>query len=224
MRLLSELYLVKGELFMAALWWFWFPPKEREERNRSVLAATLCAALASIFLGRALAHFLPYRVRPFQNPDFASIFPFVAGGIAPRNWSAFPSDHAMMFSALATGIFFLSRRAGACAHAYWIVFIGLPRVYLGLHHPTDVIAGGLLGAGIAWGANTERIRLSIDAAIRPFRERRPSLFYALFFLLSFQIATMFDEPRKVLLNVGKLLHSRRAAPASAPGLVPAAEL
>ena len=64
-------------------------------------------------------------------------------------WSSFPSDHAILFMALAVAIFLASRRFGWLALTYTTLCIIGPRVYLGWHWPTDVLAGALLGAAFA---------------------------------------------------------------------------
>lgn len=66
---------------------------------------------------------------------------------------SFPSGHAMASSALALALIALGWKtkfrwmilAAAC---FFVVFIGFSRLYLGVHYPTDVIAGWLVST--AW--------------------------------------------------------------------------
>jgi membrane-associated phospholipid phosphatase len=68
---------------------------------------------------------------------------------------SFPSGHVIGTTALLVAIAFFSsaRDARAQRYALWVaaaagsVLMGLSRVYLGVHWPTDVIAGAVLGAG-----------------------------------------------------------------------------
>jgi undecaprenyl-diphosphatase len=118
-----------------------------------------------------------------------------------EGWSAFPSDHAMLFSALATGLLLVSRRVGVAAHAYWLVVIGLPRVYLGLHYPTDIIAGSVLGALICWAVNVPRVRTLLMSLPLRWQRDHPAAFYVCFFFLCMQVAVMFVDLRTALHGI-----------------------
>jgi membrane-associated phospholipid phosphatase/predicted HAD superfamily phosphohydrolase YqeG len=80
---------------------------------------------------------------------------------------AYPSGHTMAAASLATALAFVAwdtrwRKAALIAGAAFAVFMGLSRVYLTVHWPSDVLAGWLVGFGLAaW------LRLVMDAAFRP---------------------------------------------------------
>ncbi|RZK19957.1 MAG: phosphatase PAP2 family protein, partial [Hymenobacter sp.] len=77
--------------------------------------------------------------------------------IRPEHTFSFPSGHAMDTAALAAALFFvLPRRAWVLAPLF-ALGVGWARMYLGVHYPSDVLAGWSSGAGWVllvqlWGA------------------------------------------------------------------------
>jgi undecaprenyl-diphosphatase len=195
--LISGSHLLKGGVFVAVFWWFWFRRDKRNHIARERVIATILAGFVALFVARSLAVSLPFRPRPLHNPTFDFQLPY---GMVPRameSWSAFPSDHGALFFAFAAGIFMISKAVGGLAFAYALFMIVLPRIYLGLHYPTDVLAGALIGIGIAWFANTERVRRRIVLPAMQWLYKAPCFFYACFFLLTYEIASMFDNVRAI---------------------------
>jgi len=199
-----NMYLLKGVILIALLWWVWFKPEGSpgqggaavQQYHREVVVIAIVSGLIALVAGRLLAHHLPFRLRPMYVPELRAFYP-EANVDEPvlRTWSAFPSDHCMLWCAVAMGIFFASRPAGIYALFHSVVLIGLPRIYLGLHYPTDVLAGIALGIGIACVLNAGAIRTRICAPVLAFAQRSPGVFYGAAFVLSFELTTQFSELR-----------------------------
>jgi membrane-associated phospholipid phosphatase len=100
-----------------------------------------------------------------------------------------------VFFALATAIFFAWRAAGIFAYCHALLVICLPRVYLGFHHPTDILAGAILGVGIATAVCMEASRKFVAQYTTPWLQSSPGTFYACLFLLTYQIADIFESMR-----------------------------
>lgn len=64
-RMIAFSGLFKGAIMVATLWWPWF---RDAEHDRDAVVASVMGATAGLFLARTLAHFLPYRDRPFHEP------------------------------------------------------------------------------------------------------------------------------------------------------------
>ena len=208
-RALTDLYTVKGLLLITVLWWMWLARGEHSERalwQREMVIAIIASGLIALVAGRLLAHYLPYRIRPIHDPSVHLHFPeSTYTEAALRFWSSFPSDHAMLWGAVATGIFLVYRTLGMLAIIYTLLFILFPRVYLGLHYPTDVLAGLALGIAVVVVMTRDAVRRGTARPILRWIERAPSVGYTLAFLLCFELITQFDEIRIVGQAIKKVL-------------------
>ena len=196
----------KGGIVMAALWFLWFHKSSETTNNRKGIIITFISSLVAIIVGRGLELTLPFRIRPAYNPDIFFIRPYRFENFSIGDTSSFPSDHAVLFFALATGIFLISKKGGILAYLYVFFMICLPRVYLGLHYPTDILAGAVIGVTITLIVSVSRIFVRITSKTLQFSSDYPGYFYALFFLLSLQISTLFEEMRTIGGYLYQFLH------------------
>jgi undecaprenyl-diphosphatase len=146
----SEIVFALG---LVALFLF-FGPRIR----RAAVAAGLSAGVALL-----VAHFLAAAVgrnRPFVDHPHAHLL------IAHANDPGFPSDHATGAFAIAFALVLRDRRIGIPALALALL-LSVGRVALGVHYPSDVFAGavlGLAGALVLWiPALRERVDRLADA-------------------------------------------------------------
>ena len=195
----------KGWLFLSVLLWHWFrngdPAAVRKTRDHIV--CTAAAGICAIIVARALALSLPFRVRPRFAPEVHFHVPATWPTSGLIDWSSFPSDHAVLFAALAMGLVFISRRLGILAFVYITLLIGFPRIYTGAHYPTDVLVGLLLGAAIGYVFNCTPIREPLGRISMRFEHSAPEIFYPAMFISGYQLATLFNGVRNLLLLMAK---------------------
>ncbi len=189
----SQTDFLTGGLMVALLYYCWFSRNAAEARTRLLLG--FGAALVSAVASRLLQVSLPLRLRPMHAWD-SGFQPLP--GIDPtlaNLWGSFPSDHAALFFALAAVVWRQSRWLGLLAMLS-ALFGVLPRVYLGLHYLSDVVAGAALGVGLVFMLGHFGPRTLAHRGVA-WSERRPGLAYALAFLMSFEVATLFEDIRQV---------------------------
>lgn len=194
-------WFLKGGVITALLWWAWFRTNARQARDRVTVLAGVAAIIPELAVARLLADCLPFRDRPIFTPSLHFVPPFGSESASLIHWSSFPSDHASMFFCLACTLLFVSIRVGALALCYTLVFICMPRLYMGVHYPTDILAGAVIGVAFAVLFQRKEIRDFLGRALNPQLEKSRGMFYLGFYLYMLLIATNFDTPRKAAVLI-----------------------
>ncbi|AWB44625.1 undecaprenyl-diphosphatase [Paenibacillus sp. CAA11] len=117
------------------LYWFTRRPNYRRAVVQSVIA--VCIGLGISFV---IGH-LVSRDRPFVAHEVIQLISHAAN-------ASFPSDHANFTFALAV-TFALNRLKFRSLWLLLAALISISRVYTGVHYPSDILAGALLGTGCA---------------------------------------------------------------------------
>jgi len=128
-------------LYAAAVIVLWLATRPGEERDWKIASlAGGISALVALGINQVIASFW-HRPRPYES------HPGVYH-LTQSHDPSFPSDHASAAFGIAFGIFFVNRRVGSYFLAV-ATLIGLGRVVVGAHYPTDVLASVLVGAAAA---------------------------------------------------------------------------
>jgi undecaprenyl-diphosphatase len=118
--------------------------------RRAVVAAGLSAGLGLAVAG--IISRLVDRPRPFvAHPDTVHLFARHAAD------PGFPSDHTTAAFAIAVALLLRSRRWGLVALAAATI-LAATRVAMGIHYPTDVLAGAAVGSLAALTLHEPRVR------------------------------------------------------------------
>lgn len=133
-----DLFFIVGAKYVIVLscvvaaWYFLKAP--REEQKRIVLFGAM--ALPLIYITALLAGHYYGNPRPFVVEQFTPLIPHTAD-------NGFPSNHMLLASAIAAIIFFYARRVGIIL---WMLalYIGISRVYVGVHHPLDIMGSTVI--------------------------------------------------------------------------------
>lgn len=127
-------------LVLLALWVWGGGVEQRDKNQKAVFCASISLGIAQGFVG--ICNALLFRERPFTELPTNLLF------YQPTD-SSFPSNSVAIVFAVAFAIFLANRKAGsfllilACLHAF-------SRVYVGIHYPSDVLAGAAMGVFIAF--------------------------------------------------------------------------
>jgi len=116
----------------------WFRVKTKK-KHRMVAVAALSALIANGLIVQIVKG-LWYRPRPFLDTDIVHF-------ITNYN-SSFPSSHATFMFALSMSVYFFNKKLGII---FFVVSIltGVARIFAGVHWPSDILAGAVLGILVA---------------------------------------------------------------------------
>jgi len=124
------------------------PPVRARARWKVACVSALASAGVALLADQAIGH-LWDRARPFAaHPDTVHLLS------GPSTDPSFPSDHAAAAFAIGFAVYAFSRPVGA-AFLTAAGAIAISRVAVGLHYPSDVLAGATVG----WAAAQLVVRL-----------------------------------------------------------------
>ena len=145
--------------------WFWIilgivlliPKKTRKAGIAALAALAIGALINNVHYKNIIA-----RIRPYEVVEGLKLL------IEPQSDFSFPSGHTCASIGAALAMYpFLERKWGIPL-VILAVLISLSRLYVGVHYPTDVLGGAVVGAFAAWGA----VRIVKHGLVRKAKKSR----------------------------------------------------
>jgi undecaprenyl-diphosphatase len=186
---------LKGSVFLAVYCWIWFQAGDRRDDIRRMIVASLIAALMTAAVARLAQLGLPFHPRPLHVSSLGLNMPLSIKPETLKTWSSFPSDHAILFFALCVPIWSWSRWLGIAAFCWALLVVCLPRIYLGYHYPSDILAGAVVGIGLMVALRAALIRTPLPGWIVRWAGLHPRAFTVVAFLFAVELAALFENVR-----------------------------
>ena len=128
-----------GYVLLCCLFLFLF---ERTSKHWKVVVSSLLAAILARFVIVSIVRWIMPRMRPFIENNVNSL-------LERSPASSFPSGHAAFYFAISTVVFCHNKFAGVFFFLASI-YISFARVFVGVHWPSDILAGALVGIFSGW--------------------------------------------------------------------------
>ncbi len=120
---------------------FLFWPKKDRIKNRAMVLVSIIAALIAKFVVKEIILLFYTCPRPYV--DLPLTHKLISASPA-QNLESFPSGHTILFFALSTVIYSFNKKLGIfffiCS-----TLMGTARIFVGVHWPSDILAGAVLG-------------------------------------------------------------------------------
>lgn len=174
--------------------YYWVKYKEYMVKSR--LICGMISVAISIMVARMLADLLPFETRPMYDITSGFRQPVVSTRPDMEIWSSFPSDTAAVCIAMPFSLLWVNRIHGVFLTLISFSLFLLPRILFGIHYPSDVLAGSLLGAGIASLSQNMAASRPIQK-IQQYSVSYPQLFYPFSMWYLSASATMFPGIRSI---------------------------
>jgi len=209
MHALTTRDLLQGVPFVGLIWFLWFTSEDTAPRAR-LFVGTIAAACAGV-LSRVIQLELPTHLRPLHQAQLGFVLPFGVEPEALNHFNSFPSDHGAVFFTLCAVIWRERPQLGMAAFG-WAVIIDFARVYEGYHFPSDVIGSIALGLLILYLCRALHGARPVSRVLA-LAQHRAAWFYMTAFVMTYQIATLFDDLREIGRGMSAvLLHHDVFAP------------
>jgi len=127
------------------LFLFFFLMANLKKYWKMVLEALIAAVFTRLILTEGI-RWLWFRPRPFVSLDFIPLI----GKSASE--ASFPSGHASFYFALSTIVYCYNKKAGILFYATTFLIV-TSRIFVGVHWPSDILAGAVIGILMGWILN-----------------------------------------------------------------------
>jgi membrane-associated phospholipid phosphatase len=133
-------------------------------KHNETLLRNACVTFAAIGVNTVVSEALKYTInrdRPFVTyPDITKK--------SDAGSPSFPSGHTAIAFATATSLSLDYPEWYIIVPLYvWASTVGYSRMHLGVHYPSDVLAGAIIGAGSAWLTHTLNKKLNRNCRKQP---------------------------------------------------------
>lgn len=183
-----------GVIFLGLFGLLWFRPDDGRIRRRQALILVVPAVALALVLNRTISTLLPFRVRPMYALGAAA--PSYPWTFDLENWSSFPSDNATYLFTIAACLFVVSRYAGI-AFGLFGALVCLGRIYFGIHYPSDIAAGALLGLGTGYLVTRPGVAETVSRPLLGYEKQVPGYFYAVLLMALAEVAGGFPNTRHI---------------------------
>lgn len=133
-----------GFWYGMALFVFWVQASRQGQlKLRQRVLTTFLGSLIAIAFS-LVAELLISHLPPSQHPGLKGLYPDYFE--INTNTNSFPSQSTTLYSAVTAGVYSLNRRVGTFLWVGLALLVALPRMYVGGHYLSNIVAGLILGS------------------------------------------------------------------------------